>query len=239
MSLLLFLPLQELAAQESPSAEDPCPQGWISEIVIENGAVFDASDPDLDPRFAWAYRTANRLHIPTKQSVIRRELLFRTGDCFSPELLLDSERTLRASPFLADADLFGVRQPDGSHRVIVETRDEWSTRIEPQVDSRGGGLVGVEVREENLLGTGQRVTAFWGERYREAVFGASFWTPHLAGTLLDAEVIVERSPNGYLYGEGISYPFRGEEGRWAFRQRFEHSDRYFEYLATEDEGRVR
>ena len=33
----------------------------------------------------------------------------------------------------ARADIFGVRQEDGSVRVVVDTQDDWSTRVEPRV----------------------------------------------------------------------------------------------------------
>lgn len=211
----------------------------ISQVFVDNHSVFDPTDADLDPRFAWAYGFANRLHRATREEVIRREILFREGQCYSTELLLDSERLLRNTTFIADADIYGIRQPDGTYHVIVDTSDEWSTRLEPRVDSRGGGLAGLELREDNLLGSGQQVAAYWGEQYDEPIYGASYSTPQLLGTLLDAELAVAKTANGTLFSESLSYPFRGEGGRWAWRQRVEHEDRFFEYFAPRDDGLVR
>ena len=111
---------------------------------------------------SWTRASTGRTAPPTActcapaSRVIRRELLFRVGDCYVPALLEDSERILRSLSFIADADVFGVRQPDGTQHVVVETRDEWSVRLEPQWDSDEGSLAltGVELREDNLLGTG-------------------------------------------------------------------------------------
>lgn len=241
LALALLLTAPGMARGQEGGAATPaeCPDGRISLLFIDNHAVFDPSSPDLDPRFAWAYRTVNRLHVPTRESVIRREILFREGDCYSPELLLDSERILRSTSFIADADIYGIRQPDGTYHVIVDTEDEWSTRIEPEMDSRGGGLSGVSLREENLLGTGQRVSAFLGRDFEERVYGASYSTPQLLGSKLDAELSAGRTASGYAFEESLAYPFRGEAGRWAFRQRFEHADRYFDYRVGSEEGRVR
>lgn len=211
----------------------------ISRVFVDNHAVFDPTDTDLDPRFAWAYGVANRLHVPTREEVIRREILFREGQCYSPELLLDSERLLRNTSFIADADIYGIRQPDGSYHVIVDTSDEWSTRVEPRVDSRGGGVTGLVLREDNLLGSGQQVRAFWGEQYDERIYGASYATPQLLGTLLDAELALAKTPNGTLFSQSVAYPFRGEAGRWAWRQGVEHEDRFFEYFAPGDDRLVR
>lgn len=223
-----------LAAAASPAG---CER--ISQVFVDNHAVFDPTDADLDPRFAWAYGFANRLHVATREEVIRREILFREGQCYSPELLLDSERLLRSTRFISDADIYGIRQPDGSYHVIVDTSDEWSTRVEPRVDSHGGGLEGLELREDNLLGTGQQVTAHWGEKHDERIFGAAYSTPQFLGTLLDAEFEVARTPTGTLFSQSLAYPFRGEAGRWAWRQRVEHEDRYFEYFAPGDDRLVR
>src|SRR5690606_30558944 len=118
-------PLPAGAQEAAPE----CPQGRISAIFIDNHSVFDLSDPDLNRRFDWAYGLANRLHVATREGVIETELLFSEGDCYDIERLRDSERLLRLLPFIADVDIFGVRQPDGTIHVIVDTQDEWSTRV--------------------------------------------------------------------------------------------------------------
>jgi outer membrane protein assembly factor BamA len=168
-------------AQEEEAA---CPDGVVSEIFVDNRSVFDVGSEELDERFNWAYRTANRMHVRTREGVILRELLFRTGDCYVPALLQDSERLLRSLSFIADADVFAVRQPDGSQHVVVETRDEWSMRVEPQWDSDEGSwqLTGVELREDNLLGTGQHVAGYVKEHQGERVYGASVGTRQLFRT---------------------------------------------------------
>src|SRR5690606_25136703 len=123
---------------------DSCELGRISYVFIDNNSIFDTSDTGLDSRFGWAYRAANALHIPTREWVIRRELLFAPGSCYDPFLLEESERLLRSYGFLSRVDVFGIRQPDGSHHVIVSTRDEWSTRLDLRVGMDDGfGLEGI------------------------------------------------------------------------------------------------
>jgi hypothetical protein len=223
----------ESAATATTAAGALCPGGMISQIFVDNNSVFVVGDPDLDPRFNWAYRLANRLHIRTRESVIRRELLFREGDCYDAERLEDSERVLRAAPFIADADVFAVQQPDGSQHVIVETRDEWSTRLEPQLESGGAALTGLELREDNLFGRGQSVSAFLREYQGQRVYGGAFGTRQLLGTQLDAELGVAKTPVGVSVLQRLAWPFRGESGRWAFRQQIEHLERNFEYFVDD------
>lgn len=230
-----------LAAAAPAAAQDGCANGRVAEVFIDPGDVFDVGDPDLDPRWNRAYRAANDIHLRTREKVIRRELLFSAGQCYRPALLEDSERTLRSLPFLADADVFGVRQPDGTWHVVVRTRDEWSTRVEPQMDgdADGWGLIGVEFREENVLGSGQRISAFAKEYQHERVYGGALSTPQLFGTQVDAELGLERTPVGYAATQKLAYPFRGEAGRWAFRQQFEREERNFEFFVPGEDGRMR
>ncbi|HEV2131911.1 MAG TPA: hypothetical protein VGR27_12440, partial [Longimicrobiaceae bacterium] len=238
--LLLLLGLLPLAAgaQEAPEAQE-CRLGRISELFIDNRSVFDLSDPDQDERFQWALRLANRLHIPTREKVIRRELLFEAGDCFDPALLEESERILRRSAFIARVDIFAVRQPDGSNHVVVDTQDDWSTKVEVQMEQGTGmRLSGFRVREENLLGTGRRLSAFYLRSFEERIYGASYLDPQLFGTRWQAEVEAGRTQLGYLASQSVMYPFVGETGRRALRQELRHYDRYLEFLTEGEEGLV-
>lgn len=224
-----------LAAQ--PAEAPVCETGRISSIFIDNHSVFDLSDPDTDRRFRWAYRLANRMHARTREAVIRRELLFEVGDCYDPERLRESERIVRAASFIADTDIFGIRQQDGSYHVIVDTRDEWSTRVEARV---GGGrsLRGLALHEDNLLGSGSELSVYWRERHDEPTYGASISTPQLFDTRWDAGLALARTPVGHLVSQSLSYPFVGDVGRWAFLQRVHHEARYFEYVIPEENDRL-
>lgn len=239
----LLLPLlaavRPLMATVVSSTAPPCGTGPISEIFIDNSSVFDAAQAS-GSRLAWAYRWANRLHVRTREEVIRRELLFRVGDCYDPALLDDTERVLRAVPFLAAANAFAVRQDDGSYRVVVETRDDWSLRLEPRVNTGGeSGLTGLELREDNLLGTGQSVAAFMRRTGGDRIYGAQYATTQLFRTHVNALVSVARTPIGASYTERLTYPFRGEAARWAVRQQMRQEEDYFQYFGQQDGERVR
>ncbi|MDQ3605508.1 MAG: BamA/TamA family outer membrane protein [Gemmatimonadota bacterium] len=235
--LLLLLGLLPAAAGAQESEE--CRLGRISELFIDNRSVFDLSDPDQDDRFQWAFRLANRLHVPTREEVIRRELLFDVGDCLDPALMEESERILRRSAFIARVDIFAVRQPDGSNHVVVDTQDDWSTKVEVQME-QGTGMrpSGFRVGEDNLFGTGRRVSAFYLRSFEERVYGATYLDPQLFGTRWQAGAEAGRTQLGYLFSESLIYPFVGETGRWGVRQEVRHHDRYLEFLSEREEGLV-
>lgn len=227
---LVWLVPVPLLAQRPPES---CPDGRISYVHIDNASIFDVSDPSLDRRFAWAYRVANALHVRTRDAVVRRELLFGPGDCFDQFLADESERLLRSHTFLSEVDIFPTPQPDSTVQVIVHSRDEWSTRFDVRLGTRRGlTLEGLRVTEDNLLGTGQTVGAFYFEREVTREYGLLYSTPQLLGTRWDLGLAFGRTRPGSFVRQQIAYPYVGEVGRWSGRQSYQQADRFFDYVTV-------
>jgi len=121
VALALLAPLQATVALKpaaAPAAVAPRPvKPWkalearkatIGKIVVEVGNVFDLTKPNED---TWVGHTANRLHITTREKVIRRALLFAEGDRVRERRIYETERLLRALPF--------VKDPPGLHFAAV------------------------------------------------------------------------------------------------------------------------
>jgi hypothetical protein len=230
--IALCLAPAPVLAQRAPAL---CPDGRIAYVHIDNASIFDVSDPNLDRRFGWAYRAANALHVRTRDRVLRRELLFAPGDCFDPFLADESERLLRGYSFLSEVDIFPVPLPDSTVQVIVDTRDEWSTRVDVRVGTRRGiTLEGLRVTEDNLLGTGQTVGAFYFEREVTREYGLLYYTPQLLGTRWDLDVEFGRTRPGTFIRQEVSYPYVGEVSRWAGRQSYRREDLFFDYVTTDN-----
>ncbi|CAN5627186.1 hypothetical protein BH23GEM10_BH23GEM10_04130 [soil metagenome] len=232
MLLSVPLPAQTLPEQPvTPARADSCEAGRISYIFIDNASIFDPSDDELDRRFEWAYRAANRLHRRTRQSVILRELLFAPGDCYDAFYAAESERLLRSYSFLSRVDIFGVPQPDGTVHLIVDTNDSWSTQVDVRFRTEGGfGMEGASITEDNLLGTGQSLGVFYFEREVTRDYGISYFTPQLFGTRWDLRTALGRSRAGTFVRQEVAYPFVGEVSRFAGRQSFNRDDRFFNYV---------
>ena len=231
LTALCLVPAPVLA-QRAPAL---CPEGRISYVHIDNASIFDVSDPNLDRRFGWAYRAANALHVRTRDSVLRRELLFAPSDCFDSFLADESERLLRGYNFLSEVDIYPVPMPDSTVQVIVDTRDEWSTRVDVRLGTRRGlTLEGLRATEDNLLGTGQTVGAFFFEHEVTREYGLLYYTPQLAGTRWDLAGEFGRTRPGTFVRQEISYPYVGEVSRWAGRQSFRREDLFFDYITTDN-----
>lgn len=221
---------QETAAIDD-AADSACELGRITHIFIDNHSIFDTSDPDLDPRFRRAYSLANRLHVRTREDVIARELLFEVGDCYEPILVQESARLLRGHDFIGRVDAFGIQQPEGGYHVIVDTRDEWSTQAEVKFDLSGQfEFEAFELREENLLGTGRSVGLFYRSQDATRSYGLEYETPQLLRSRWDMALSLGQTRAGNLFHQELRYPFRGESGRWAFREWYTRRDRYFDYI---------
>jgi hypothetical protein len=192
----------------------------VSRVFIDNHSVFDPAALPEDPRVRWAYRLANRIHVRTRPDFIRDELLLAPGDCHDPRLARESARILREFRFIASADVYGVPQPDGTRHLVVETRDEWTTKLSGDIRFDGGlDVRGVQVVEENFMGRGILLGAFWWEDDERRDVGARFELPRIRGSNWDVATSGARTRVGQAWSQTVIHPFVGEVGTVAFRQR--------------------
>ena len=234
VALALWLPAAPLAAQQRTT---PCPDGRVSNIFVDNHSIYDVDALDGSGLLRWFYTAANALHMKTRKSFIRSELLIHEGDCYDPLLLEESGRILRGYAFLARADVFAVDQPDGTKHVVVDTQDEWTTQVDFGVAFDSGLNVEVlDISQENLLGRGIDVNAFYRQRKERKDIGAGIQFPRLFGTRTDGAVSGGRTRAGRFVEESIAYPFVGEIGRLALRQSYRRRDELFPYVVDDPEA---
>lgn len=211
--------------------QSACPAGEISYVFIDNHSIFDLDDLPVN-RFRWAFELANALHLRTRPSFIRRELQFRVGDCYDPFLISDSERILRRLPFISNAEVFGVRQADGSWHVVVDTRDEWSTRLEISAEFENGvQFRSLSLTEQNFLGRGFQISGFLIQDDANERIGGQFFTPQFLGTDADFQVGGGTTQVGEFWNASVTQPFIGETGRWAGTVGTSLNEDYFDYSA--------
>lgn len=146
-------PFAAAAQDRLPSFQELEEDGaTIGEIRVEADDIFDLANPRENKYF---YRLANRLHVTTKPWLIRRLLLFKSGDLLSRAVIEETERVIRSSASVYDVSIRPIRYQDRVVDLVVRTRDTWT--LEPSVRaSRSGGrnTGGFSLKEENLAGTG-------------------------------------------------------------------------------------
>jgi outer membrane protein assembly factor BamA len=192
----------------------------IGEIVIRNGDVFDTDLPEESSTF---YRVVNALHIETREEVIRRGLLVRSGDAFSADTIAEAERMLRANDFLQEAEIRPISYFDGQVDLEVATEDTWS--LTPSISfSRKGGrnTGGVEIEESNLLGTGSEVKlGFKSEIDRDETFFA-FNDGQLGESRFELGLGAADNSDGSAYQFLLQQPFYSLDARRAGGIRLAH-----------------
>jgi outer membrane protein assembly factor BamA len=126
---------------------------------VVNNPIFDESDPDA----FFIHRWANSLHINTKEYVVLDNLTFSENDTVTQKDLDESQRLLRAVPYIRDAKIYvAEKDPQADvdptvESVVVETWDNWSLLPTASLSSSGGDTrYSFGIKEDNLLGTGIR-----------------------------------------------------------------------------------
>jgi hypothetical protein len=173
----------------------------ISKIDIVRKNVFD--DQMLsDPHFY--FRWGNSLHIVTRESVIRRELLFDIGDTLDPQLIIETERNMRGAGFIGEVEIAAL--PDGADAVelTITTTDLWTTKPEIYLDLAGGNYTtGLAFTEGNLLGLGKYVQ-FLAQAGNDQDGYATFY---IDNRLLGTRVAFDFTISDFTYSRGFSFNF--------------------------------
>jgi hypothetical protein len=205
-----------------------CSEGTISSIDVESRSIFDPESTRIAP-LAWTYGVLNLLHVNTTESFIRNELLFEEGDCYDPFLLTESYRLVDSHGFMFVEEITPEPDGNGGYRVLVATRDEWSTKVDvaPTYDD-GLNVERFQVTEENLLGRGVYGEFTYYSRRETKTNSFSVFTPRFFGRS-DAALALGSTRPGTFFEQYYRYPFVGEAGRWAVRQGYDQGTDFFAY----------
>jgi len=167
---------------------------------------------------AFLYRWANDLHAVTRETVIRRDLLFKAGDKYDPELLAESERILRRLPYLGSANITLANRSKDSVDVQVVTQDQWSTLLSYIFTKNPGRTIyGGALEEFNFLGRGKRL---FGEIRHEVGEGTRFTfrhtDPQLFGSRWTTRETLIRGPFLKNISARVVRPFYALDTKWAW-----------------------
>lgn len=158
----------------------------IGTVIIRPLDIFDTDRPDEN---TWLFRTANRLHVNTRETTIADRLLFRGGDVYQGRLLEETERLLRDTRYLYDAVVRPIRYADGVVDVEVVTRDVWTLNPGVSFGRKGGkNTSGFEIEELNLFGRGAQLNFkqknevdrdITSVRFIDSQLGSTWWALEL------------------------------------------------------------
>lgn len=167
-------------------------EGKIVRHIHVRAFRFERNFTDTTNRVAYfGTRLLNRLHIDTKEWVIKNNIFIDENKPLNAFELADNERYLRTLEFIQDARI--VVQPipgdNDSVDLMVVTKDLFT--LKAVVDISGVQDARIRLSESNLLGMGQKaqVTGYWQQnRYPAAGYEVLYSKNNLGGVFVNGTI---------------------------------------------------
>jgi len=187
----------------------------VDSIEIENRNIFDA---DSGQYHHFVFRLANKLHYKTRTNVIRREILVKVGEPFSPELAAETARNLRQRLSIFDAWVEPQMLANGHLLVRVVTIDEWSLSGGLDLNREGNETqYRLVATEKNLLGNNQFLSMeYFVEPSDEDYVVARFMDARFFGAPCAVEVGYGDDPLGKFHRVSFGHPFYNLSQAYSF-----------------------
>ncbi|HEY5263936.1 MAG TPA: hypothetical protein VIJ37_03025 [Steroidobacteraceae bacterium] len=205
--------------------EEPRPADVPSDAALEAaGAVIGKVDIDIrdifnlsDPRENnGLFRLANHLHIRTKRSTIKAQLLFASGDKYLARKLAETERLLRLLSYVYDARVVPVHYADGKVDVKVVTKDVWT--LSPGISlGRAGGTndTRFNIQDTNFFGWGKSVQVSHGSTIDRTSDTVAWGDPNVFGSRWTAALAYSDSSDGSERSVQVARPFYSLDAPWS------------------------
>lgn len=208
------VPLMSLEAQPSGGLTF-CAGQRITRVIVRTEPPIYGSRAARLPIVA---RTQRMLHVNTRASVIRDFLLLQPGDRCNEARRAESERILRAQPYLADARVLVLDDGPNQVELDVHTVDEVATVAALRIATDNSPYVRkVRLGSQNVAGLGFYLSGEWqsGLAYRDGIAGRLI-TSQLWGEPLQFTLTGARRPLGGDWLVELSQPFLTDFQRLAW-----------------------
>ncbi len=185
----------------------------IGTIEIDTRNIFDASDPRESNGL---YHLANKLHVRTKHSTIRAQLLFASGDKYVGRRLAETERALRLLSYIYDARVVPVRYVDGKVDIKVITKDVWT--LSPGISfGRSGGTneTRFNLQDTNFLGWGKALQISHGSTVDRTSSTVAWTDPNVFGSRWMSKLAYSDSSDGSNRTLQVAHPFYSLDAPWS------------------------
>lgn len=186
----------------------------INDIVVITQPPFtDRLPRDLE----WVRRFVRAMHVNTRDEVVRQFLLLKVGEPCNQIKRAESERILRAQPYLVDARIRVYDDESGGVRLEVETRDDFSLLVEPVLRGSSPQFRGMRLGESNLAGYATQAAVEWrdGQAYND-VLGVQYTDFQFMGQRDELRMEARREPFGQRMNLEVVRPFYTDLQRFAW-----------------------
>ncbi|MCX7986445.1 MAG: hypothetical protein N2662_05860 [Bacteroidales bacterium] len=128
----------------------------IRKITIRKIKVFGATlnEPGREPQY-FLGKMGNRIHVCTRDWVIRKFFLFKSGEKLDPFKVAETERIIREEPYIEDVkiNIFPVNTQMDSVDIELMVKDNWAKGVSASTANLED--LYLNVWDNNMLGTGQ------------------------------------------------------------------------------------
>jgi hypothetical protein len=211
-----------------------CAGQVISDVIIRSQAP---SYGQVFARSRFTGRMLSRLHTTTAPSVIRSFVLLKPGQRCSALRRAESERILRAMPFIAEASVTAYADGDAV-RIEIITIDEPSIVAGAGVSGGAPYLTGLMFGSANLAGNAVYSSLQWrdGGFYRDAL-ALRYRNYQLWGRPYQLQLRAARRELGENWEMDVSAPFLTDVQRTGWRVSGGGSDEFVRFLRGADVSR--
>lgn len=193
----------------------------IDSIVYDIGDAFD--DSKYHTKYdKLAYDFLNWVHIETKESTVRKLLLFNQGDVVDELKIQEAERFLRSQKFLSDAKI-SVSSENGKNVANVHTSDNWTLAIPIGLGFGGKDWTyrnlnwSIGIQESNFLGLGQTLGFEFKHDYFRDMWMVDYKAPHFLFRYNQLDATFCYNTDGYLASWQMMVPFLSRtQNQWAY-----------------------
>lgn len=201
-------------AQQAP-VPVACTGQMVSEIRVLTRPPYDRSTGRW---WEAPLRVANSLHMTTRPDVVRRFLVVREGEPCRERERRESERILRAQPYIATASVRAYDDSAGGVRLVVITVDE----LTPVVDVRATGAQPYVRRlvlgDGNISGLGIYAAGGWEQGVVRDGWEARVVDYQLLGRPYILDVAGARRAAGFgTWTVDLRHPYYTDLQRFAWR----------------------
>ena len=156
----------------------------IRSITIEQENVY--SDPK-----SWVQRTSNKLHVMTREKIIRRDLLFEVGDKLDPDMVVHTQQLLRSRPYIYSTDVRIVADSVDPSQVdiFLKARDSWTISVD--VNLKSEKRVEAGIYDGNIFGSGNKLkvkTSFKRDHFDYGGNSVGYEMPNVLGSFFSSTI---------------------------------------------------
>jgi hypothetical protein len=225
---LLFAAASATMAQSQSLSGPPvtCKGERISRIDIDASPPFRITGNNMWQR---AGRFAAKEHVTTRESVIRRYLALQLGGQCTEVRRAESERILRAQPFIADATVLAYADGAGGVTIGVTTVDEVTLLVGLGIRAKSPNVHSAMLGEANLLGSAIHAQASWKDARFRDIYAGKIIDYQFLGRPYQFRVDGGRRELGSDWATELSHGFLTDLQRLSWRTTAGHANGYFHF----------